>query len=93
MIPDPMERMRLVREEFARQQAKMPRVDTQGQPIQPPAAEEPAPTGVPAPNPALGASASGAPDLGQELAEAQQRGDWRRVLELLRPTLPSDDAA
>ena len=75
--PDPADRLARLREEFARQQAKMPRVDHNGHPIDPQPAPAPTETAtteperrVPAPNPALGSSANGAPDLAQQIPPA-----------------------
>jgi hypothetical protein len=50
--------------------------------------------GVPAPNPALGSSASGAPDLEAQIAAAQKAGDIRAVIalqnqKLTAPTQPT----
>src|SRR5438046_2533496 len=86
---DPARRLRRVRETLRAETAKLPKADNHGKPLRP-SSTSVAPTEpaepirrVPAPNPAQGSSASGAPDdRPDDLTEARKRGDWRTVMHL-----------
>jgi hypothetical protein len=67
-IPDPAERLARIREMFAAEQTKLPRVDANGYPLPPePEQDESGPDGAapqsraPGRNPAIGSSANGDP--------------------------------
>jgi hypothetical protein len=97
--PDPAERMARVRAELAKQNAKRGRVDSNGKPL--PAVpstddEVPAPAApvrrLPAPNPAIGSSADGAPDYNpDDIAALTGHGRARPEVLRLRGLLHDDE--